>query len=146
MLHRRAGEGCLGLVLPLVSGGKGTLEAVFLSALWHGGGVVAIKAGGAEMAVADQAAQIPSGQVAQAVRTDNVSDFRNGSVTGDKMVTGVDVGAVVAGVQEGRRRNSHMHFLGACVPQQADDLSADAECQFDILHCFYNAGEVFSDY
>ena len=37
------------------------------------------------------------------------------------------------------------HFL-SFDNRQADDLSADAECQFDILHCFYNAGEVFSDY
>ena len=58
------------------------------------------------------------------VRTDDLRDFRHRVVAGDQVFLGIDIRAVIAGMEEGRGGNPHMDFPGARLPQQGDNPAA----------------------
>ena len=99
------------------------LKAEFFPGLGDGDGILAGKAAIAEGsgAAAGQLVDAVHTEIAQGVGADEGGDLLGGVVAGDQVVPGVDVGAEVAGVQEGRSGDAHMDLLGSRLPQQPDD-------------------------
>src|SRR5699024_9085761 len=102
-------------------------KAVFVGGLGGGGGVGVAEAGGAEAlggrAVAELVGAVQA-QIAQGVDADDLRNLLHGVVAGDEVISRVDVGAVVAGVDKGRGGDAHVDLLGAGVPQELDDSGA----------------------
>ena len=106
--------------------GQLRLEAVLVRVLRDARRVVAAEAGVAAGNVAGERGQRADRQVAQGVGSDDLRDFFERVVRGDELVGGVDVRAVVAGMEEGRRGDAQVDLLG---PRLADEVGdALARC------------------
>ena len=59
--------------------------------------------------------------------------IRDAMVAGDKVVAGVDIRSVIAGIEKRRRRNSEMNFLCPCFPQKSDNSLAGRSPDYRIV-------------
>ena len=109
------------LTFPL---GELSFKAVLCGADGNCSGILAAEAGVAVIRRSDHFRQILQGQIPQAVRADDGSDFLHRMVAGNEVVPGINIRSVVAGVAERGRGNAHVDFPGACLPEQSHDLPA----------------------
>src|SRR5699024_651292 len=74
--------------------------------------------------VGGQLVEVLQGEVAQAVRPGELPDLLHRVAACNEPVLVGDVGAEVAGGDEGGRGDAHMDLFGPRLPQQGDDLAA----------------------
>ena len=91
--------------------GKFLFKSVFCRVFGDGGRVFPGKAGIAQIAAADKVFKLGNGQISEAVGSDNIGNFGNRMVAGDKVVAGVDIRSVIARIEKRRRRNPEMNFF-----------------------------------
>ena len=116
--------------------------------LGHFGGIITVKAGGAitlALVAAGNLLNIVNAEVAEAVNADNLGYFLNAVMTGDQIVTGINVRAVIAGIEERRCGNTHMDFLCACISEQFNYSGAGRTSDYRVVYhnnsfAFDNAG------
>ena len=101
------------------------LEPMLLPVGGDRGGILPAEAGGAEAGVpAGEQPRAFQAEVAQGVHADDLRDLLRGVAVCDQVLRAVDIRAVPAGRDEGRRADPHMDLRRARVPQQADRLPA----------------------